>query len=112
MSKIKVVSSVGDGFRWMAHEDGKTYHGVRHNLAPAIKRSQRLDREMNREGNNAKGWGYVGSANISMIHEWLARARYSWNDFATNRDGCKDRFWRWHEETNSKMCPGYKRKLI
>ena len=109
MSKIRVVSSVGDGYRWTAEEDGKSYHGVRHNLKPMAKRAKLLDAKMNKDG-NSKDWGYLGSAHMSQVSHWLKGARYSMNDFATNRHGAQDKFWKWHEQSCPDMYPGYKKR--
>ena len=72
------------------------YRGFRQDISPIIDRVSSIAEAVNSRGaHEKKDWRYVGSIPMSMLVDWCAKNRYSYNDWATNRDGAKDKFKKW-----------------
>ena len=93
----RVTGQVGDVQKYLAHEDGKLYRGMRQDMTEAIRRVRYLDDKVNGASSkdNRAGWKYAGSVPVVVLTDWLSKNGYTWPAFATNEDGCKDKFLRW-----------------
>ena len=95
----KLSRAVGDYARGVTSErnsSGQIEHYVveKQNLDAVKKHVERRDEYVNEApaAGNKHDMHYVGSIPMAVLTDWVRKNGYSMNDFATNKDGCKDKF--------------------
>lgn len=99
MPKQRITKQLGEYCRSFASEDGKHYRVETQNMDPVLKRVKYLGDKVNSapKRNNKGQWSYAGSIPITVLTDWLRKNHYTWDQYARNEDGSKDKFKRFLE---------------
>lgn len=85
-----------------SEEDGRGYVGHHIELNPHIKRVQYLRDVFGAatKASNPNGWEHVGRIPIPIVTDWCRSNGYSFDQWARNEDGAKDKFMRYFLSRN------------
>lgn len=90
---MRTIKAYSDLRTWFASEEGKEYRGMSQDLSPVFQHVRQMDDKVNgapSAGN--KGWKYAGSVPMSVMVDWLGKNHYTFDQWARNEDGAKDKF--------------------
>jgi len=95
MAINKYIGQSLDIQKRFASEDGKHYRGYRQDLDPVIKRVEEMRQgRIDSKIKNPNEWRHIGSIPMTMLVDWLAKNRYTMDQWARNEDRAKDKFLR------------------
>lgn len=104
----RIVAQHGsDLTQYFGAEDGKHYRGFYQRAKPLLDHARRMNDVVNTApaAGNKNGWKYAGSVAISTVIEWCKRTGCTFDQWARNEGGIKDKFMVWYRSEFSKMMP-------
>jgi hypothetical protein len=87
VSDRRLTRAVGDYTRGFSTEDGKHFRSETQELGPAIRRVELIKQAQMATQKSALDKRYVGSVPITVIHDWLMKHGYKWEEYARNEGG-------------------------
>ena len=82
-----------DVAKMFVSEDGKHYRGHRQDIQPIMDRVEELRKgAITSKVRNPNEWRHVGSIPMTVLLDWLAKNRYSYDQWARNDDKARDKF--------------------
>lgn len=68
------------------------FRGMKQDITPIIKRHQAITQAQEAAPKGARTRQYIGSIPMSFLVDWLTANHYTWDQYARNVDGAKDKF--------------------
>lgn len=95
----------GNTVKYFASEDGKHYRGFLQDLHAVrrhVEHTSQITNEAPARGNRER-WSYMGSVAITVVADWCQKRGATFDQWARNEGGLKDKFLQWYRHEYPKL---------